>query len=157
MSCVKYAFESSSNLIEFANVSGVSSEIIPVAPSKSRNDDQCLGIDLYASYDFVVPAFDSVLVNTGVCFDMSQGATLWPRSKSRFLVGAGVIDQSYTGPIYVEVVNYRSEPLSFGRGSALCQMVGVREDWGDLVQVDRIEKETARGRSGGITGRSVDS
>lgn len=157
MSDVKYAFDDIENLEEFARIANIGEPVSPVAPSKSKSDDQCLGIDIYSAYAFVVQPFSSEKVNTGVCFDLSQGATLWPRSKSGFLIGAGVVDKSYTGPLYVSVVNYSPFPLVFERGDALCQMVGTRSDWGELVWVDRIEKETARGRSGGIAGRSADA
>jgi dUTP pyrophosphatase len=157
MTDVLYAFEDIEDMTQFADMMGLFGAVAPVSPSKSVNDTECLGIDLYAAYGFFVPAFSAVTANTGVCFDLGQGATLWPRSKSNFLIGAGVVDPSYTGPIRVLVVNFSPETLVFNRGDALCQMVGVREDWGELTLVDRIEKETARGRTGGITGRSADA
>lgn len=156
LSIVRYAFEDCENLYEFADLACVAGTVEAVHPKKSSGDPECLGIDLFAAYDFRVEPFSVEIVNTGVCFDLDQGALLWPKSRNNHLLGAGAIDKSYIGPVYVKIVNPTSRTMSFQRGDGICQMIGARRDWGDLIFVDRIEKQTARGRLGGITGVSAD-
>ena len=141
----KYAFSSQKDIVEFANIAAISDPISPVAPTRSAKDPDAAGLDLYAAYDFCVPACDDVM--------------LWPKSRHNHLLGGGIVDKSYTGPIYVKIVNYRNSPMYFSAGDSVCQMVKLSNvgQWDGVEQVEKIEKETARGNRGGITGVSVDS
>lgn len=113
-----------------------------------------IGIDLYAPYAFTVGPHSSSVVNTFVKFDFlpGYGAFVWPRGKDSFLVGSGVIDPGYTGPIMVRIVNYTPEEMIFNIGDSVGQMVIVRSSVSTLQEGDVPEKD--RGESGGITGET---
>lgn len=136
------------NEIKFAKTS-------PIAKMPSRKHEQDAGIDLYAAEAGFVPPFGLAVIGTGVCFDLPEGfaALLFPKSRSNFLLGAGVIDAGYQGEIRVKVANPTPAPLTFEPGDALAQMIivpivtpAVAEASIETIYSVRSE----RGASGGI-------
>jgi len=137
---------------EFSELAGISGEILPCEPSINLLDPDSTGIDLNSPYKVVVDPFSSEVVNTFLRFDLPTRAFLWPRSRSSHLIGGGVIERSYTGPIRVRVINYSAAPLVINIGEPLCQMMIDRDGQPELYNVRDISKVTARGDKGGITG-----
>lgn len=130
-------------------------KMLPSATLPSRKHAQDAGIDLYAAEETVVPPHGFAVVGTGVCFDLLAGyaALLFPKSRSNFLLGAGVIDAGYQGEIRVKVANPTSSEIRFEPGDAVAQMVivpivtpAVAEASIETIYSARSE----RGSSGGI-------
>lgn len=122
-------------------------------PSVVHPGEDC-GIDLKAPYAFDVPAFASQKVNSFVCFDLPKGsgARLIPRGRDDFLLGSGLIDTGYTGPIIVKVINYTSQNMHFGIGDSIGQLVPYLKLPGGtfLTETYDFGEELLRGDSGSI-------
>lgn len=143
---------------DYMEKSGIESGYVLQKPTRSENDVLALGVDLNAPYQVVIPPFSSAVVNSFVKFVFPFPVTAWPRGRSSFLIGSGVFEESYVGPVYVRVVNYMDDFLVLEVGDPLCQLIPQATSlrWGSLTYVSSIEAKTRRGELGGITGVSVD-
>jgi len=86
------------------------------------------GLDLFAPYDFVVPAHGYAFVDTGVHMELPPGTDGHIRSKSGLnrhhgLTADGTVDEGYTGPVGITVHNDGDEDFEFRRGMKVAQMV----------------------------------
>lgn len=122
-------------------------------PTRKHADDA--GMDVYAYQDVTVLPHSFGVVPTGISVRVPQGCMLdaRPKSRSNFLLGAGVIDFGYQGEILIKVANITPEPLTIKRGEAVAQLVASHIMVGRPVQVpldELFEKESGRGPDGGI-------
>jgi dUTP pyrophosphatase len=122
-------------------------------PTRKHADDA--GMDVYANQDVTVPPHSFGVVPTGISVRVPEGCMLdaRPKSKSNFLIGAGVIDFGYQGEILIKVANITVEPVIIRRGEAVAQLVASRIVVGQPVQValeELFEQESGRGPDGGI-------
>ena len=118
------------------------------------------GLDLMTPEDFFLAPNASHTVNTGVHVEIPAGCAGFLKSKSGLnikysIVSEGVIDEGYTGPIYVKL--YNRHPFlthEFRAGDRITQLVILPVFIpGTLEVVDGLE-ETERGNKGfGSTGR----
>lgn len=127
-----------------------------VLPTRKHPDDA--GIDLYAysskgGAQFVSENSTGV-IHTGVTFNIPKGyfGLIKAKSKSNFLVGAGVVDAGYQGEILVKIFTGKlSETFITGDPVAQllilpCETPAIKE-----VSKEEIHKEvTYRGATGGI-------
>lgn len=95
-------------------------------PTKAHEADA--GFDLYCKEDVEVKAGSSSLIDTGVHIDIPQGMVGFLKSKSGLnvkhnLLGEGVIDSGYTGPIIVKLYNHGKENYLFKAGDKVSQIV----------------------------------
>ena len=80
-----------------------------IFPNRKHPTDA--GIDLYANLDeyksLVISNNNYEIVNTGVTVEIPEGYFGWitNKSKSNFLVGAGIVDQNYQGELLVKIFN----------------------------------------------------
>jgi len=124
-------------------------------PTRKHSTDA--GIDLYAylefNFDEIYP-HESTVIHTGVCVDIPEGCFgfVTNKSKSQFLIGAGIIDSGYTGEILVRLFNPTNEYLELEHGCAIAQLLIIPCDMSDVEEVDEINKVTDRGATGGIVG-----
>ena len=121
------------------------------------------GYDLRTPVPIVLAAFDPIngpgkaIIDTGVHIELDRGQVGMLKSKSGLnvnhdIVGEGVIDAGYTGSIRVKLYNFGDEH-HFEPGDKVIQLVILRVDTPDLVEVDELT-DTERGDSGfGSTGR----
>ena len=127
------------------------------AKTPTRKHPTDAGMDVYALEEVVIPAHTIQIVKTGVTVDFPDGtvALVWPKSRSDFLVGAGVIDCGYQGEILVKVSNISSQELKIERHQGLAQIVIVPVVCPSIEEVDEIhQKESDRGATGGIAGNA---
>ncbi|MHC1785299.1 MAG: hypothetical protein AB9891_21555 [Anaerolineaceae bacterium] len=122
-------------------------------PTRKHSDDA--GMDVYAYADTVIPPHSFGIVPTGISVRVPKDCMLdaRPKSKSNFLIGAGVIDFGYQGEILIKVANITSEQLVIQRGQAVAQLVASQILIGELVEVSKealFENESRRGPDGGI-------
>ena len=115
------------------------------------------GLDLYAPRDAHIPARGGAVVDTGVHVAIPEGYVGMLKSKSglnvkKNILGEGVIDAGYTGPIVVKLYNQGDEDVTVGAGMKLIQLVILPILTPELELVDSLE-DTARGDGGfGSTG-----
>ena len=119
----------------------------------SRQSAQAAGYDLSAAEPCVIPAYGKGIVKTGLsmtCPDGTYGRVA-PRSglswKHQIDVGAGVIDQDFTGEIGVVLFNHGGKDLVVNIGDRVAQLVLDRIVTTEVVEVDTLE-ETERGEGG---------
>ena len=126
-----------------------------IMPTRAHPTDA--GLDLYARTAAVIPARGHATVDTGVHVAIPEGYVGMLKSKSglnvkRNILGEGVIDSGYTGPIVVKLYNQGDEDVTIGAGMKLIQLVILPILTPELEQVDSLD-ETDRGAGGfGSTG-----
>lgn len=113
------------------------------------------GIDLYATEDYIIPAFSSGIISTGVAIRIPEGyvGQLWPKSRSDFIVGAGIVDNTYQGEILVKVVNFHTDSLVFRAGDPVAQLVivaNIAPRLEEEIPSMLFEETSERGDTGGI-------
>jgi dUTP pyrophosphatase len=96
-----------------------------------------------------------MVVAIGVMMDIPAGyvVKLWAKSRSEFLVGAGVVDSGYQGEIKVRVFNPSLKQVAIKKGEAIAQAVILQCETPEVEIVavqDLFEEESKRGASGGI-------
>ena len=119
-------------------------------PTKAHDADA--GFDLYAPKKFVLRERDSVVINTGVHFEIPRGYVGFLKSKSGLNVkcgvrGEGVIDSGFTGAVVAKLYNDSYDVVVFEEGQKMIQVVFLPIPEVELVQVDKFE-DTERGDNG---------
>ena len=126
-----------------------------IMPTRAHPTDA--GLDLYAPRTVVIPARGSAVVDTGVHVSLPEHTVGMLKSKSglnvkKNILGEGVIDEGYTGPIVVKLYNQGDEDVTIEAGQKLIQLVILPILTPALEQVDSLA-ETDRGAGGfGSTG-----
>ena len=121
------------------------------------------GLDLRAAVEapLVLQPFDRVAVPTGLVVAIPEGweGQVRPRSGNALRLGLsmpntpGTIDSDYRGELKVLVIHLGQEPVTIERGMRIAQLVICPVGHAQLVVVDQIETDTARGVGGfGSTG-----
>lgn len=124
----------------------------------NRAHDIDAGADICCKEDFIVPAHDSVEIDTGVHVQLPKGTVGMIKSKSRLnvkvcLTTEGVIDEGYTGSIRVRVYNHGDFDYAFVAGDEVTQLVVLPVLYPTYVEVAEIAGGE-RGDAGfGSTGR----
>ena len=116
------------------------------------------GYDLRSAYDCVVPAKGKAIVKTDIQIRVPEGTygRIAPRSglaaKHHIDVGAGVVDEDYTGNVGVVLFNHAPEEFSIAKGDRIAQLVCEKIEYPMLEECKSLE-ETERGAGGfGSTG-----
>ena len=124
-------------------------------PTRAHPTDA--GLDLYAPRTVVIPARGSAVVDTGVHVSLPEKTVGMLKSKSglnvkKNILGEGVIDEGYTGPIVVKLYNQGDEDVTIEAGQKLIQLVILPILTPEPELADSLE-ETDRGAGGfGSTG-----
>lgn len=127
-----------------------------IMPTRAHPTDA--GLDLYARSTVVIPARGHATGDTGVHVAIPEGYVGMLKSKSglnvkKNILGEGVIDAGYTGPIVVKLYNQGDEDVTVGAGQKLIQLVILPILTPELELVDSLE-QTERGDGGfGSTGQ----
>ena len=120
------------------------------------------GVDLYANIDkeFELKSLERHLVPTGVSIELPEGYEAQTRPRSGLahkhgisIVNApGTVDSDYRGEIFINLVNLSNDTFVVRPGERIAQMVIVKHEIADFIEVDSLE-DTERGSSGhGSTG-----
>lgn len=108
-------------------------------------------------YSFIPPK-QSLIVDTGVHFEIPEGYVGFIKSKSGLnvncgILAEGVIDAGYTGSVVVKMYNNGDDEVIFNPGDKITQIVFLPIPKVELNKVDTFA-ETERGDNGfGSTGR----
>ena len=116
------------------------------------------GYDLFSSDGVTIGPGDLVCVPTGISIRVPPGTygRIAPRSgitvKHNVHVGAGVIDEDYTGEIKVVLCNNGRNPVEFGASERIAQLILEKIEIAEVIEVQELSK-TERGSGGfGSTG-----
>lgn len=129
---------------------------IPVYSSDGAN---CF--DFFAPFSGAIGAFGSVVVNTGVAFDIPADYCLLLFSRSghgfkndvRLSNCVGVVDSDFTGPVQVKLRNDSEQGFWFEAGDRIAQGLLVHTPKIKFSEVAFFAKQTERGENGfGSTG-----
>jgi len=127
--------------------------LIPTKGSKTA-----AGYDLYSAYDYVIPGQGKVIAKTDISIRVPDGTygRVAPRSglaaKSHLDVGAGVIDQDYTGNVGVVLFNHASTDFDIKKGDRIAQLICEKIEYPEIEEVTSLNS-TDRGAGGfGSTG-----
>lgn len=124
----------------------------------SRGHETDAGLDLRTPRAVTVPAYESVVVDTGVHVALPHGCAGLLVSKSGLnvkhdITSTGLIDEGYTGSIVVKLYNNKGEDYVFEAGDKITQLVVIPVIREPLEQVS-VFNATERGDNGfGSTGR----
>ncbi len=124
-------------------------------PTRAHATDA--GLDLYAREAVTIPARGRAIADTGVRVAIPAGYVGMLKSKSglnvkKNILGEGVIDAGYTGPIVVKLYNQGDEDVTIEAGMKLIQLVILPILTPELELVDSLD-DTERGDAGfGSTG-----
>jgi dUTP pyrophosphatase len=141
--------------LEFARLTAVA-----VAPSRAHDGDA--GHDLHAAEALTLPAGARGSVGTGVAVAIPDGyaGLVLPRSGLAMrhgiaLVNApGLIDSGYRGEVRVLLLNTdRDAPFEIGVGDRIAQLVIVRHEAPELVEVKELGESVRGGGGFGSSGR----
>ena len=115
------------------------------------------GMDVYSLEKVMINPRSHQIVKTGVTIDFPGGtvAFVCPKSRSGFLIGAGVIDNTYQGEILVKIFNTSPDILVINEGQAIAQLVITPVVCPEVEEVFDIHHEASlRGETGGIAGNA---
>lgn len=129
-----------------------------ILPTRAHDNDA--GLDLYcpASQAQIIPAKESVKIDTGVHIEMPLNTAGFLKSKSGLnvnhgITSEGVIDVGYTGSIVVKLYNNSGYDYEVKPGDKISQLVILSILAPELEIVDTLE-DTDRGDNGfGSSGR----
>ncbi len=119
------------------------------------------GMDLRADEPFSLAPGERKLVPTGLAVEIPPGheGSVRPRSGLAIKHGVGMVnapgtvDSDYRGELRVILVNHGQEPVSFGRGERIAQLVIAPVVQAELELVANLS-DTDRGHGGfGSTGK----
>ena len=130
-----------------------------------RAHDSDAGLDLFSIEDAVVKARGRLLVKTGISIQLPFGHIELPfgyygqvASKSGLSVkhgievGAGVIDEGYTGEVMVILYNHSDDDFVINKGDKIAQLLVKPVSYCDVQQVNYV-RDSGRGDGGfGSTG-----
>lgn len=125
-------------------------------PSRGHKTDA--GLDLRTPKAVTVPAYESVIVDTGVHVALPHGCAGLLVSKSGLnvrhgITSTGLIDEGYTGSIVVKLYNNKGEDYEVKAGDKITQLVVMPVVREPLEQVSAFNP-SERGDNGfGSTGR----
>ncbi len=115
------------------------------------------GMDVYSLNDVSINPCSCQIVKTGITVDFPDNtvAFVWPKSRSNFLIGAGVIDYTFQGEILVKIFNISDKELKIKKHQGIAQIVITTVLCPLIKEVNKIHKnKTERGETGGIAGNS---
>jgi dUTP pyrophosphatase len=103
----------------------------------------------------LVEAHNYIILETGISVCVPEGYTgqIWPKSRSNFLVGGGIVDAGYMGQILVKIFNPTDEDIIIKDGDAIAQLVILPVETPEVKEVTSEEFnsiKSERGANGGI-------
>jgi len=118
-------------------------------PTK-REDDACYDLYPYFEEDIIViPAHETKMISTGLRTWMPKGYFM--RLMERGSTGtrgmgqrAGIVDQNYTGEIFVPITNHNDKPLWIMKEKAVNQFINKSKlifNSYDIIEVDKLNSQ----------------
>jgi dUTP pyrophosphatase len=125
-------------------------------PKRAHRQDA--GIDLRSPIDFKVPAGGSVVIDTGIHFEIPYGYAGVLKSKSGLnvkfdITNDGLIDSGYTGSVVCKLYNHGDKDYIGARGDKITQLMVIPVMMDELEIVDEISGYERGDNGFGSTGR----
>jgi dUTP pyrophosphatase len=127
-----------------------------VLPTVKHKGDA--GMDFYAYGNWMVFPHRYAVITTGVGVVVPDGyvGLIKPKSRSNYLIGAGVVDSNYRGEILIKVFNPTPEAFTIEEGQPVAQMVVLKCQDLEIVEIDKsMVADTNRGATGGIVDQRI--
>ena len=134
----------------------LSSAAIP--PTKATN--KAAGYDLSSAHDDVIPAKSRKLIRTDLAMTVPPGTygQIAPRSglalKRSIDIGAGVIDEDYTGPIGILMINRSTQDFLIKTGDQVAQLILERIANEPIIITSELSESVTVVRRGLLLGGS---
>ena len=128
-----------------------------IAPTKAHSGD--LGYDLYAMEDVTIASGQKMKVSTGISFQFPPKWAGFVKDRSSMATKTtletigGVIDNGYTGELFVMFANYGNEVEHIKQGSKIAQLILIPVANFELEEVEEVSSNDGRNTKGfGSTG-----
>ena len=128
-----------------------------IAPLKATEGSA--GYDLHSYEDITICPRSVVCVSTGLRMEIEPGyfGKIFPRSglviNHTITTDAGIIDSDYRGVVHVCLKNVFDKHFHIKKGDGIAQIVFLKHENANFVQVDKLS-DTERGYKGfGSTGK----
>merc|ERR1712027_207287 len=128
------------------------------AYAPTKGSARAAGYDLRSAYDCTIPANGKAIVKTDIQIRVPEGTygRIAPRSglaaKHHIDVGAGVVDEDYTGNVGVVLFNHAQVEFEIKKGDRIAQLVCEKIEYPEIEEVASLNS-TDRGEGGfGSTG-----
>ena len=124
----------------------------------SRAHDTDAGMDILSPAEFLIGPHSSCVIPTGVHVQLPKGTAGLIVSKSGLnvkssLTTTGLIDEGYSGQIFIKLYNHGSSSYMVRRGDKISQMIVVPVLYEPIEIVDEIESGERGDNGFGSTGR----
>ncbi|MBL6693790.1 MAG: dUTP diphosphatase [SAR86 cluster bacterium] len=141
------------------------SRIGSVFPIPKHQTTGSAGVDLIACIDdeMILEPNESTIISSGIAIfikDVGYAGIVIPRSglgaKKGLVCGnlTGLIDSDYQGPLSISLWNRSNEPISIKPGDRVAQLVVLKVNQVELVQVEKFIKSERRDLGFGSTGKN---
>lgn len=131
-------------------------------PNPEYKTDGSAGLDLYANIkdEIIIHPMERKLIPTGLYMSIPKGYEGQIRARSGLALksgiclanGIGTIDSDYRGEIKILLINLGDRDFIIKKGDRIAQMVFVKYEKADFIQVEKLD-DTGRGSGGfGHTG-----
>ena len=127
--------------------------------SPERTSFGSAGLDLKSFKEIEILPGSSVIIDTGLCFEMNKGTygQIASRSglafRSNIRAFPGVVDRDFRGPLKILLNNLGKQPYKVKVGDKVAQLLIIKIDEPRMVQVTQLGN-TIRGEKGfGSSGR----
>jgi dUTP pyrophosphatase len=136
--------------------------LVAAAQLPTRAYEHDAGFDLYSVEELTLQPGERAAVGTGIAIELParHAGLVLPRSGLAAQHGIsvvnapGLIDQGYRGEVRVLLLNTdRAEPFPIAPGDRIAQLVVVRVEAPDVVEVDALEKSERAAGGFGSSGR----
>ena len=120
-------------------------------PSKAYRNSA--GHDLYSAYDYKIPAQGKKKIMTDIRVKVPEGTygRIAPRSgpamQNHISIGAGVVDEDYTGNLSIVVFNLSNSEFDIKAGDSVAQLICEKIALPTLIEVTSLT-QTERGERG---------
>ena len=120
-------------------------------PSKAYRNSA--GHDLYSAYDYKIPAQGKEKIMTDIRVKVPEGTygRIAPRSgpamQNHISIGAGVVDEDYTGNLSILVFNLSNSEFDIKAGDSVAQLICEKIALPTLIEVTSLA-QTERGEKG---------
>ena len=120
-------------------------------PSKAYRNSA--GHNLYSAYDYKIPPQGKEKIMTDIRVKVPEGTygRIAPKSgpamQNHISIGAGVIDEDYTGNLSILVFNLSNSEFDIKTGDSIAQLICERIAHPTLIEVSSLS-QTERGEKG---------
>jgi len=100
----------------------------PNATLPTRKHPIDAGMDVYSLGNYVIKPQTLKIVRTGIGIETPPRymTLIKPKSSSNFLIGGGVIDEGYSGEVFIKIFNVLSDDVIIRKGDAVAQLINVK-------------------------------